>query len=127
MHYLFSNKFESMVSSLKYLGYFSKPNNYREVDSLWVIKKVKAIINDWCNRWISLGECLILVKFILESIPMYWLSLAHVPNIILSKIMQRCFNFMWLGGRKREGFPLVKWKILVRPKKEEGWTLKIDI
>jgi hypothetical protein len=66
---------------------------------------------------------LVLLKVVLKSIPVYGLSLAHVPKSILEKIRRRCFSFLWIC-KKKEGIPLVSWKILAKPKKGGGWGLK---
>lgn len=34
------------------------------------------------------------------------------------------FYFLWLGERKSEGIPLVKWKTMARPKNEGVWGLE---
>jgi hypothetical protein len=55
-------------------------------DWKWLIIKVEQRISNLCHRWLTLGGRFILVKSILESIPVFWLSLAKVPKSILDKI-----------------------------------------
>ena len=38
-----------------------------------------------------------LTKFVLENILVYWMSMAKIPTSILTKIIQRCFNFYGRG------------------------------
>jgi hypothetical protein len=45
-----------------------------------VFKKIEEIIFIWCNIWLSQGCRLVLVKFVLESIHVYWMSIAHIPK-----------------------------------------------
>ena len=52
---------------------------------MWLIKKVENRIAHWCNRWLSLGGRFILVKYSLENIPFFWLSLSKIPIFILDK------------------------------------------
>jgi hypothetical protein len=40
----------------------------------------------WCNKWLSLGGRFVLVKVVLESQPVYWMSLEIISHSILNKI-----------------------------------------
>jgi hypothetical protein len=61
---------------------------------------------------------------VLESIPVYWLSIAQVPKGISDKIRKRYFSFLWTGMKEIEGIPLVKWSRVAKPKEAGGWGLK---
>jgi hypothetical protein len=65
-----------------------------------------------------------LLKSVLESIPQYWLSLAHVPKSILDRIRRCSFQFPWYGKKLKESIALVKWKNIAKPKKDSGWGIK---
>jgi hypothetical protein len=67
---------------------------------------------------------LVLVKLILESIPIYWLSIHHIPKGILDKIKRKCFKFLWSSKILEEGIPLVKCTRIAKPKELGGWGLK---
>jgi hypothetical protein len=43
---------------------------------------------------------------------------------ILTKNQNKCFSYMWLGNRSKEGIPLVKWSRISKPNKLGGWDLK---
>ena len=62
-----------------------------------------------CNRWISRGGRLVLIKLVLKSIPIYWASTAYIPRGILNKIQKKFFSFLWIASKQVEGIPLVKW------------------
>jgi hypothetical protein len=79
--------------SFRYLGYFLKTNCYKAEVWQWLIKKFERRIDHWCNRWLSLGGRLVLIKVVLESQPVYWMSLAAVPNSVLVKLCQLIFSF----------------------------------
>jgi len=49
------------------------------------VKKFEKMSANLSHRWLSLGGRVTLVKFVLESILVYWLSLAKIPKIILNK------------------------------------------
>jgi hypothetical protein len=77
-------------------------------------------VTNWCYRWLSIEGGLTLVKSVLEGILVYWLSLSHIPKGILEKIRKKCFSFLWVCKREKEGMPLVKWKKLAKPKEAGG-------
>lgn len=64
----------------KYLGFHPKPNNYKQEDWYWILRKIEKRIIHWTNRFISLGGRYILVKTVLESIPVYWLALPWIQK-----------------------------------------------
>jgi hypothetical protein len=109
---------------MKYLGFFLKPNNYRVVDWNWMIQKIEKRIGNWTFRWLSLGGRLILAKSVLQSLPVYWLSLVKIPSSILHRIQLLISNFIWKGEKKSTGFHLTKWQNIARPKERGGWGIK---
>jgi len=40
-----------------------------------------------------------LVKFVLENIPVYWLSVEKIPKITVNNIRKRMFSFLWSGKK----------------------------
>jgi hypothetical protein len=61
-------------------------------------------------------ENFVLVKSVFEAIPVYWHSLAHIPNGVLENIRRTCFNFLWKGRVEKGGYHLLKWQSLAGPK-----------
>jgi hypothetical protein len=51
------------------------------------------------------GERLIMVKFVLEGIQYYWLSLSQIPKGTMLKIRIKLFGFLWAGKREKGGVP----------------------
>lgn len=93
----------------KYLGYFLKPNNYSKDDWMWLVRKVENRITHWYNRWLTFGGRMILVKVVLENIPIYWFSLAKIPCSILDLIRRMTSNFLWVGNKRKHVYHLTKW------------------
>jgi hypothetical protein len=58
----------------------------------------------------------VLVKFVMEAIPIFWHTLAHIPKGILEKIRKVCFNFLWKSSCEFKGTHWVRWKKLAVPK-----------
>jgi len=71
-----------------------------------------------------MGGRYVLIKVVLESIPVYWMASAHIPAAILISLHQLIFSFLWSGSKKNKGFHLSKWEVLSKPKLMGGWGLK---
>jgi hypothetical protein len=120
----FKIQIDSLDQGLKYLGFSLKPNCYRIGDWSWIIKKIEKKINNWTFRWLSLGGRLTLETSVLQSIPVYWLSLAKAPMSILQRIQLLISRFIWKGGKKSTCFHLAKWQSLAKPKEFGEWGNK---
>ena len=68
---------------LKYLGFYLKPNAYLKADWRWLLEKLEKRLHGWSHKWLSRAGRLVLVKSVLEAIPVYWLSLAWIPKGVL--------------------------------------------
>lgn len=55
---------------LMYLGYRLKASNYTIVDWMWLVAKIESIINRWNRCWLSRVGRLVLIKYVLEDIPL---------------------------------------------------------
>jgi hypothetical protein len=92
---------KSIEVGFKYLGFFIKPNCYTLADWSWLQKKMEKRISNWSHRWLTLGGRFTLVKSVLESIHVYWISLAKIPKSILNKIRRNDVQF-FMDGEKRK-------------------------
>jgi hypothetical protein len=116
--------FSELAIGFKYLGVFIKTGTHRLEDWLWLIRKMEKKIDNWCYRWLSLGGRLILLKVVLESQSVYWLSLAIIPNSILNTLRKIMMNFLWNGNRETNHIHLCKWEQISVPKRNGGWGLR---
>lgn len=67
---------------IKYLGFILKHNDYHKKDLDWMIQKVEKRLHLWCNKWLSKGGRMILVKSVLEVAPSsgsLWLLFLQAP------------------------------------------------
>jgi len=60
---------------------------------------------------------------VLESIPVYWLSLFKVTKSILVGLRKRITSFIWSGCNSDHKIHLANWNLLTRPKVLGGWGL----
>jgi hypothetical protein len=108
--------FIELSIGFKYLGYFLKTRTCKTEEWNWLVTKMEKKIGLWCNKWLSLGGIFVLVKAVLESHPVYWMSLETIPRSILNKIRKLMFNFLWSGNKTTQQFHLCRWDTLSRPK-----------
>jgi hypothetical protein len=92
---------QGLDDGLKYLGFHLKPNDYRKTDWMWLLEKLEKRLKVWSNKWLSRAGRLVLIKSVLEAIPVYWMSLSWIPKGILEKARKLSFSYLWRG----------KWKI----------------
>jgi hypothetical protein len=105
------------------LGFQLKLKKYRKEHWRWLLTKLEKRLNDWSFRWLFRAGRLTLTKYVLESIPVYWMSLAWIPKGVLEKIRRTCSWFIWsrLGDKCIQ--PWTKWEHIA--KALGGWGLKI--
>jgi hypothetical protein len=113
---IFQYNFFDLSDGFRYLGYFLKIDMYKKEDWQWLIAKYECQISHWCNTCLSIWGCLILIKVVLESQPIYWLALAKLPSLVLQRIRQLIFSFFWFGSNKKKKIQLCAWQLIARPK-----------
>ena len=106
---LFPFELKLLDEGLNCLGFNLKPNHYKMENWNWMPKKIEKRIDVWCHRWLSKAERLVLIKLVMEAIPVYWISLAWIPKSILNKAKKICFKFLWTGRSENAVTPWIKW------------------
>lgn len=100
-----------------YLG-FPLGNNMNK-SSAWkpLIEKIQLRLSSWKARLLSRAGKLTLIKSVLNSLPLYFLSLFKMPKLIAQKIVNIQRRFFWgesVGGKL--SIPLIKWSSVELPK-----------
>ena len=72
-----------MDEGFKYLAFVLKPNAYSFKDWMWLYKKIEGCIGCWTYKFLSKGGSLVLLKEVLQSIRVYWATIAYIPKGIL--------------------------------------------
>jgi len=73
---------------------------------------------------LSMGGRYVVVKAVLESLPVYWLALAHISLSVLNKIRQLVFSFLCSGNKKSISYHLFNWETFSKPNLYGGWGLR---
>lgn len=98
----FNFQFRVLDEGVEYLFFFFKPNDYHKADLSWFLAKLEKRIKIWSHRWFSRVGQLVLIKSVLESIPIYWMALSWIPKGILEKAKRICFSFLWSGKQDKK-------------------------
>ncbi|KAM7511057.1 hypothetical protein LguiB_009932 [Lonicera macranthoides] len=93
--------------------------------SFWdlVIERVAKRLEWWHKGCLSTRGRLVLIQSVLESIPIYFLSIFKIPTqpaLRLEKLMR---DFFWEGKGEGKRDHLVKWEMVTKSKKHGGLGL----
>eukprot|EP00253_Pinus_taeda_P014329 PITA_14329 len=116
---------QSLDDGLKYLGFRLKPLHYKIADWIWLVAKIERRLNIWHHKYLSRVGRLILIKYVLEATPIYWISLAWIPKGILMRIQKLCCRFLWKGRQGGRIYAWVCWELIALPKKWGGTGISV--
>ncbi|PWA65487.1 hypothetical protein CTI12_AA335310 [Artemisia annua] len=86
------------VLPMSYLGF---PIGSKGAKSkLWdvVIQKIKQRLAGWKRKTLSIGGRLVLIKSVIASLPLYFMSLFKAPKLVLNQMEKLMRQFLWGGG-----------------------------
>jgi len=85
-----------------------------------VIERVQQRLASWKASCLSRPGKLVLIKAVLSSLPVYYLSLFKMPKKVTTEINKIQRRFLWNGKHESRISALVKWEVVQRSKKEGG-------
>ena len=89
-----------------------------------LLDKINKNLSLWTFIALNFPCRLILVKSVLQAMPMYLFSVLVAPKSIIKQIRNIQRNFLWGGLKDKRKWPLVDWKTLCTPKGMGGLGLK---
>ena len=88
-----------------------------------VVDRIVARLSLWNNKFLSFGGRLVLLKSVMSSLPVYFLSFFKAPAGIISSIKSFFKRFFSGGGEDFRKIAWIKWESVCVPKEEGGWGL----
>ena len=85
-----------------YLGIPICKNKIQSADWEPIVDKLKRKIQNWGASWLNLAGKTILIKSVLNSMPIYQSSILLAPSSVISKIEMLLRKFIWEGGKGNE-------------------------
>lgn len=90
----------------------------------YLIEKFETRLNIWKARLLTHAGRLILLKAILESLPVYAMGMVILPPKIIAKLTSIMRNFFWGGTNEKRRMAYVAWKEVTTPKGMGGLGLR---
>lgn len=90
--------------------------------ALWqpVIDRCKAKLSGWKASMLSIGGRITLIKSVLASMPLYFMSISHMPKGVKADLDKIQRNFLWGGSEGRKKLHWVDWNTVCKHKSEGG-------
>ncbi|KAJ0827228.1 putative reverse transcriptase zinc-binding domain-containing protein [Helianthus annuus] len=85
-----------------------------------VVDVIKGRLASWKAKHLSIGGRLILIKSVLESLPVYYFSLYKAPKAVIDSIEMCMRRFLWAGSYVEKKISWVAWDIVTLPKQQGG-------
>jgi hypothetical protein len=67
-------------------------------------------MKSWIGKHLSYVGRLELIKFVLQGMMQFWISIFPIPDMVISKITSLCRNFLWTRDVLKSNSALVAWK-----------------
>lgn len=88
-------RFSYHPSLFKYLGVSIFQGSWKVEHFEELVNKATNKIDGWATKLLSKGCKVILINYVLGSIPIYMLSAYLVPLVMLEKLESRYYSFLW--------------------------------
>ena len=105
---------------IMYLGIPLDANARKETTWKPILEKIEKRLVGWKTNLLSRARRLVLIKLVLNSLPMYYLNILKLPKKVAKKIVKLQRNFFWSPNGRNRGIPLISWKVIQRPKELGG-------
>jgi len=105
---------------MTYLGIPLGANMRKATSWQCVIDKIQKRLSSWKSSCLSRAGRLVLLKSVLNCLPIYYLSLFRLPRKVAIEIIRIQRKFLWSGSKEGKYLALVKWKVVQQHKGRGG-------
>eukprot|EP00253_Pinus_taeda_P029767 PITA_29767 len=81
-----------------------------------LLEKLEVRLLLWTHRALNMASRIVLIKAVLQSMPLYLFSILSAPKWVLKAIKQLQRNFLWGSKGPNRKWALVKWEKACLPK-----------
>eukprot|EP00253_Pinus_taeda_P009857 PITA_09857 len=89
-----------------------------------LLEKLEARPSSWTHRSLNMASRLVLIKVVLQAMPLYLFSILATPKWVLKELITLQRSFLWGSNGLRRKWALVKWTTACLPKKGGGIYLR---
>eukprot|EP00253_Pinus_taeda_P029276 PITA_29276 len=108
----------------KYLGAPLLASAQKHSSWTSLLERLEARLLLWTHRSLNMASRLVLIKAVLQSMPLYLFSILAAPKWVLKAIKKLQRNFLWGSTGPNRKWALVKWEKACLPKKAGGIGLR---
>ncbi|GMI83605.1 hypothetical protein HRI_002029800 [Hibiscus trionum] len=102
-------EYQRVESLGKYLGVPVLHARAKCADFNFILDKIKAKLNGWASRTLSLAGRVTLAKSVLAAIPVYFMQTCSLPKRVFSEIEKIMRQFIWGSSEAARKVSLVNW------------------
>lgn len=88
-----------------------------------LLENLEARLSSWTRRALNMASRLVLIKAVLQSMPLYLFSIMAAPKWVLKEIKHIQRSFLWGNSGQHHKRALVKWDTFFLPKCAGGTGL----
>jgi len=77
-------------------------------------------LGSWGNKHVSLGGRVVLTNSVLKVIPIFYMSVMKMHDLVWKKIVRIQREFLWGGVKRSKSILWVSWSVVCRPKRKGG-------
>lgn len=89
-----------------------------------VIEKIRSRLATWKRRFLSFGGKLVLLKSVILSLPLCYMSLFKMPEGVIKSIESIQARFLWGGADLKRKIHMVAWSKLLQDKSCGGLGIR---
>nr|AAO34487.1 putative reverse transcriptase [Oryza sativa Japonica Group]ABF97663.1 retrotransposon protein, putative, LINE subclass [Oryza sativa Japonica Group] len=117
-------KVKQTVFEEKYLGLPTPSGRIKSGKFQSLKEKFEKRLSDWCEKNLSMGRKEVLIKSVLQALPMYMMSVSKIPVSLCEEYMQLIRKFWWGEDRHKRKVHWISWHQLVKPKSQGGISFR---
>eukprot|EP00253_Pinus_taeda_P036396 PITA_36396 len=106
---------------IKYLGTLLALNPLKMVNWHQTIEKLMNRLANWSFGNLNIAGRVVLMKAVLQAIPIYQLSAMAAPKVACAKMVEIFKNFLSGGPKQQQKWALISWKDVIKSKGEGDW------
>jgi ribonuclease HI len=103
-----------------YLGVPSMVGRSKKATFAYIKDRIWRKINSWRSRPLSKAGKEVMIKSVLQAIPLYVMSIYIIPDATVNEIEKMLNSFWWGGGANNKGIRWMSWERLACAKDEGG-------
>jgi len=112
--------YETMVTPFVYLGMQVGGCHKRQTFWVGVVERLRSRLSRWKGRFLSMARRICLMKSILSSIPLFYMSLFKIPSAVANELGRLQRDFLWGWGYEGRKVAWASWKKVCEPREAGG-------